>query len=350
MGKLENGAEGRGVKNKKGALIERWNRNEWKEHYAQVVACWQAGGKLKDMPSLPRHEGRWDLRGINLEIGGTRMEGRIDLSDGSSVGYTYGSRSKFVETQFCDTDLSFANLGGALFENCCFHNVILHAANSADVNDWGSSFCDVDFSKANLRGATLGLEGARYERVSFCRADLRDISCYRGYFVDCDFSNVRLEHIDFQVSHFVRCKFKGKLKQVWFRGYYAIPAHEEAYGETELNRMEDVDFSEAELWDVMFTDNCDLSRVIPPQDGEHVLFKDWTGTLQEAKKEVEQEWKGLFREEALQELDILSVHQNSMNILNLAFEERSICKAFPEPVQAQEFTQAFLDLLRRFSE
>jgi uncharacterized protein YjbI with pentapeptide repeats len=342
MGKLE---RGKSVVAKKQALIERWNRNEWKERYAQVVACWQAGERLSDVPSLPQHEGRWDLRGINLEIGGTRFAGQIGLSDGSSVEYTYGPRPKFVGAQFLDADLSFANLGGALFENCCFHNVTLYSANGADVNDWGSSFCEVDLSKANWRGATLGLEGARYKRVSFCWADLRDTRCYRGYFIDCDFSNARLEHIDFQVSHFVRCKFKGKLKQVWFRGYYAIPAHEDAYGKTEPNLMEDVDLSEAELWDVMFTDNCDLSRVIPPQDGKHIVFHDWMGTLKRVKQEVEKRWEGVFRSEALRHLDIYSVHTNAMNILNFAFEEELLRKGFLDSSLGEKFAHAFWDLL-----
>ncbi|MDY7077417.1 MAG: pentapeptide repeat-containing protein [Chloroflexota bacterium] len=326
-------------------LVERWSRQEWRGRYRQLLACWQARRELGQL-SLPQHAGRWDLRGINLEIE-SPVPGNIELPNGLVVDFVRGPRPIFKGVQFCDVDFSYANLGRAVFEGCSFSNVLLREANGSGVNDQGSTFQDVDLFKADWRNATLGLDGARYEQVSFQRTDLRRVHCYRGYFVDCDFSNARLEHVDFQVSHFVRCKFKGKLKRVWFRGYYALPNHEKTYGKTEFNLMKDIDFSEAELWDVVFTNNCDLSQVIPPQDGKHVLFRDWPGTLVEAWQEVEQKWEGVFREEAVRHLDNLGVHENPMRILNLDFEASLVRKGFPEPDRSEEFVQAFIDLLLR---
>jgi hypothetical protein len=85
---------------------------------------------------------------------------------------------------------------------------------------------------------------------------------------------------------------------------------ERKYGKTEVNAMRNVDLSEAELWDVGFNNGCDLSTVIPPQDGEHFLFHHWPQLLQEARNEVNMKWNGVFRESALL---WLSTHLNMVD-------------------------------------
>ena len=316
------------------------------ERYFKLRGCWLAGLDPTRFPTLLfRHDGRWDLRGISLDIS---LPKQIDLPGGQVFDVSkIQNRNLFHKVQFRDFDFSYANLDGAYFEDCLFENVLFQEARGYAVDDKGSVFRNVDFFKASWRGATLGFDGARYEHANFQHADLRGIRCYRGYFIDCDFSEAKLVDTDFRASHFIRCKFKGQLKKIWFRGYYSHTDDEATFGKTEPNPMEDVDFSEADLREVSFTGDIDLSRVIPPQDGKHILYQDWPGTLVKAQREVQNKWEGVFQEQALGKIRSLSMIKRSMNIVNLADIEEIAAIGFPDPSLVKEFCRQFADLLVR---
>ncbi|MFN8488138.1 MAG: pentapeptide repeat-containing protein [Caldilineaceae bacterium] len=334
---------------KKKSLIERWSQDQlWMGLYPEVIARLQTNGELGQL-ALPQYDGRWDLRGISLRVTGAQVPGEIELPEGMVFRFALGARPRFTNIQLRSIDFSYAQLDQAVFEHCYVEDVLFHNANGEGVTDPGSTFRNVDLSGARWRGATLGFDGTRYEAVNFQRSDLRNTLYYRGYFVDCDFSDANIQNVDFLASHFIRCRFGGKLRKVWFRGYYPGKNDEERFGKTESNPMEDVDFAEAVFTeDVVFANNIDLSRVIPPQDGKHKLFRNWQDTILLARQEVEQEWEGVFRREALRNIDyIFAVQKRKMNIENLDFIERLLVRYFPNPGQAKEFAQAFIDLLLR---
>lgn len=302
-------------------LVQRWQTEEGQRWRKQVIRRLQKRKDLSKQPFLQRHQGRWDLRGLDFSRKPWhRFTTEVEITSEYKAPFTFafGGKYTFKRTSFRDIDFSYANLGQANLERCHFENVLFHHTNYIGVRDSRCTFHQVDFYKADMRGATLGLHGARYEDVSFRRADMRRVSCYRGYFIKCDFSEARIEEVNFNASHFINCTFKGPLRGVWFRGYYAIPQDEKTFGKTEPNPMENVDFSEATLWDVMFSDGCDLSKVIIPQDGEHFLFHRWPQVLARAKEEVERNWEGVFKQEALGFLDVYAegAQNQDMYIIN----------------------------------
>jgi hypothetical protein len=109
--------------------------------------------------------------------------------------------------------------------------------------------------------------------------------------------------------------------------------------------MEDIDFSEATFWDVMFTTDCDLSRTIPPKDGQHLLIKDWPKARQAAMDIIDGEWNGVMRERGLRTLS--QIQNNPMTIISLPFERDLITKYYPDPATRAEFSQKLCDLLIR---
>jgi uncharacterized protein YjbI with pentapeptide repeats len=149
--------------------------------------------------------------------------------------------------------------------------------------------------------------GATYyfRKLKLADVDLSYADLGRATFHKCEFSNVLFQYADCSgwndsATHFTNnCRFKGELQGVWFRGYYSSPNLERRFGKTELNPMRNIDFSEAKLWDVGFNNGCDLSTVIPPQDGEHFLFDHWPKLLNMAQSEVSETWRGAFRESAM---------------------------------------------------
>ncbi len=342
------------MEQKREALVQRWQTEVGQLRREQVIHCLLKRKDLSKLPFLQRREGRWDLRGINFQKQPWHtVHTKVELPEKDLVfpfTLSLGGRYRFKKLRLEDVDFSWAHLGAAIFQQCHFRNVLFREANLSDWKDRASEFRQVDFYKADLRGATLGLDGARYEHVSFRRADMRRVSCYRGYFVNCDFSEARLEEVDFNASHFINCKFKGPLRGVWFRGYYATREDERRFGKTEPNPMENADFSEAVLWDVMFTNGCDLSKVIPPQDGEHFLLRDWPQVLAKAKEEVERNWEGVFKEEALPLLELMqkNAENQEMYIINRREFEHQVYTANITGVEEKRrFAVELVELLRK---
>jgi len=206
-------------------------------------------------------EGLVDCRGLSLPRG-------VDIS---------GAR-------FSEIDLSFSEMHGIHLERCRFAQVSLR---QVETSYWNERFCyfeDVDFSGAKMLDAALGMRPSTYNRVAFCDVDFSGAHIVCADFTSCDFSRAKLERLDFGGSRFVDCRFAGRLEEVWFNAYARFPSDRKLCGENSRNEMSGVDFSEAELWDVMFTGGIDLSTVVLPQDGSHLLFRRFDLVLKQASE------------------------------------------------------------------
>jgi fluoroquinolone resistance protein len=211
-------------------------------------------------------QGLLDLRGIPLSL-----EPGMELN----------------RVQIRDIDFSYAYFGHAILKQCVFEHVFLRGVENSRWNERGCRFVDVDFGEAKLRDAAIGIDGSIYERVSFQDADFSGAVFIRPQFKDCDFSNAKLRELDFNASNFVNCKFRGKLESVWFRKYYPSKSDEQRMGKAVPNEMRNVDFSDASLWDVVFTGGLDLSTVTVPKDGSHILLHHFDTALNRTRNEIE---------------------------------------------------------------
>jgi uncharacterized protein YjbI with pentapeptide repeats len=211
-------------------------------------------------------QGLLDLRGIPLSL-----EPGMELN----------------RSQIRDIDFSYAYFGHAILKQCVFEHVLLRGMENSRWNERGCRFVDVDFSEARLRNAGIGIDGSIYERVSFQGVDFTGAVFIRPRFTDCDFSNAKLRELDFNASNLVNCKFRGKLESVWFRRYYPSKSDEQRMGKAVPNEMWNVDFSDASLRDVVFTGGLNLSTVILPKDGSHVLLRHFDTSLNKTRNEIE---------------------------------------------------------------
>ena len=216
------------------------------------------------------------------------------------------------------TDLSYASLPNVSWWDCHFTNTLCRGADVRGSGMTNCTFLDVDFDDADLRGSMIGgcEEGAftEYTRCSFRRTDLRETIYEYPTFADCDFSNAKLGAVDFGWSRFTRCRFAGRLKGVWFRGTaaWASISDLERYRSQGIdpssivNRMEDVDFTEAYLDDVSFTQGIDLSTCKFPVGQGHIIVKDRHRTFAEMEDTIRASWHEPARSEALRALDIFT--------------------------------------------
>jgi uncharacterized protein YjbI with pentapeptide repeats len=245
----------------------RWTLGEGIKHGEALVKALRKESTLEH--HLLKHTTRTD-------------EGLIDLR-----GLSFGIGIELERVQFRDLDFSCSSFGRGIFRQCAFEGVLFREMDSRGWNERDCRFTDVDFYKANLRDAGIGIRGSTYLRVNFRGANFSGAHFYRGQFTDCDFSDARLKKIDFLASNFVNCKFRGRLDSVWFRRCYPHPAQEKRYGKAVPNEMRNVDFSEAELWGVTYTGGLDLSYVILPKDGHHVLFRHFDNALSKVRDIVD---------------------------------------------------------------
>ena len=251
-----------------------WSDPSGRQLAREVVARLRRGRPLTDL-GLGEHEGRIDLRGIPLP------QPRVSTRH-SATGLSVAELGDLVELRdldLHDLDLSDAQLPSLRLFSCRLENCRLIGASCADWRLWATEIRNSSLSSANLRAASLGAwyrgKGNLYERVDFSRADLRSASAPAATFVDCDFSDATFRKTDLGGSSFIRCRFRGELFEVTF----ADRAFESE--KTDPNRMEDVDFAEAELRWVEFR-RLDLERVNLPESSSHVRIDEYRCTLERA--------------------------------------------------------------------
>jgi uncharacterized protein YjbI with pentapeptide repeats len=218
------------------------------------------------------------------DITGRTDQGLIDLR-----GIPFSSLStqmRLENKSFSDIDFSYANFGFVLIKNCQFTNVILNNTIHQQWNERDCKFTDVDFSDVKFVNAALGIQGSIYHNAKFNNCNFTGSYFFHPQFTKCTFCNSKLKNIDFNASNFISCKFRGKLESIWFRRSYPIAGDDESRGIIFRNEMRDVDFSQASFWDVIFTGGLDLSTVILPKDGQHILVRNFYEALQNLEQKL----------------------------------------------------------------
>jgi hypothetical protein len=146
------------------------------------------------------------------------------------------------------------------------------------------------------------------------------------------------------------------LKDVWFRGSFAYDSDFETFGIPRKNNMFQVDFSDAQFDGVDFSDGCDLSTVIPPNDPWIYKFDNWPVFLSAIDKHLSLNFSGQELEEARIFVDSLKVHADDQEHYLLNFGEAGeICgedfaQRFKEVVLNANNRQAFEAIAERHGE
>jgi uncharacterized protein YjbI with pentapeptide repeats len=209
----------------------------------------------------------------NLKLMHTSIELTQDsLFDLRYIPLNFQTSERLSNTILNNIDFSNADLGSLIIENCTFQNCKLDNMKIKKWHEQGNKFEHSSFRNVKFYDSNIGLKGSTYNNVDFSNSDLRNVRFYYPQFKHCAFLNVILNKVDFNASNFMGCKFKGKIISVWFNKTYRFSKDEMRFGSALLNEM-DVDFSESTLWDVMFTGGIDLSKVVLPNDGMHMLVR-----------------------------------------------------------------------------
>jgi uncharacterized protein YjbI with pentapeptide repeats len=158
---------------------------------------------------------------------------------------------------FHDADLTFLRAaGGVLLEGSTFSNCRFRQADLKALSETQNVFAQCRFEKATFTGATLGGRTSRYKGCSFIDCVMSNVICSNAVFSECEFVGT-FKDIDFGASGFWDCTFKGTVQDIWIRGDYSFEMLRSIHRPVETV-LHHVDFIEATLSGVTFSDHCQL--------------------------------------------------------------------------------------------
>ncbi|UUC44159.1 pentapeptide repeat-containing protein [Flavobacterium cerinum] len=181
-------------------------------------------------------------------------------------------------------DFSESYFAGAWIEKTEFIDCIFDKTDFTNFSDHGNIFKGVLFERCKFTKAAMGYNGSKYENCIFRNCDFTRSVHTRTEYNNCEFINCKLKGIDFSGSSFEDCVFEGKIEDVWFRGGFPLQSDDSYFGKPRPNKMKNVSFEHAELIDLAISDNCDLSTIKMPLEGNYLLLDDWRERLSKLEK------------------------------------------------------------------
>lgn len=224
---------------------------------------------------------------------------------------------KFIKCNFTKSEFAHSNsiyrIENKVFVDCIFNETIFRA-----VADHGNKFHNCTFESINLKNAIMGYDSSCYTNCTF--KNVRFGSFIKPQFKDCRFINCNFYDVDCLASSFEHCTFVGKLDNVWFRGGFPTESMIKEFGYAKENKMQDVSFENATLHDVTFSDNCDLSTVLLPQQEHYLFFDNWNKQLNTIMREGTQNPSVAINKDIASFVEIYKVHSlcQKYYILNVA--------------------------------
>jgi uncharacterized protein YjbI with pentapeptide repeats len=256
------------------SLVKRWHTDEGKARAKRVLDALAVGLLPADL-GWGMIKGRLDLRGLPAPLPKRSNRREIDGRFVEELSESLTIRGASLS----NLDWSGAQLESLRMFDSTVSDCVFDTARCQDWRLWGCRFRDSRFVGTDLRDSALGPwwngRGNVYECVNFSRADLRRISCLAATFIDCDFTDAKLEKIDFQSSSFIGVTFAGKLREVifWDHGFRT--------GKPDPNPMQEVDFTNAQLEGVEFR-RLNLESVRFPRSADHLVVHNYRCVIERA--------------------------------------------------------------------
>lgn len=214
---------------------------------------------------------------INFEL----FEGKTDFRGLDLSNLT------IKKCDFDNVDFSFSNFKGTWLENTSFKNCLFNKVNFTEFSDHNIVLIDSKFYECNFSNSAIGYDGSIFKNCLFDSCKFKKSIFNRPKFIYVKFTNVIFKSIDFNASSFDHCNFQGELNDVWFKGGFQTEYEIQHFGKPQKNEMINVSFADAKLHDLTFSNDCDLSSVVIPLNGNYYKFDNWKSRLEFLKIEYE---------------------------------------------------------------
>lgn len=226
--------------NKNTEISSRWLIAEGLQLRNEIFHRLVANKPLHDL-KLGEFNKRIDLRGICVpEVSEHELPPFRNWRLQRLSGHLTFKNAVLEGMDFTGAKLPHLRFFNSRITDCCFDE-----ARCEDWRLWATDISSTTFAGADLYSVVLGPwyegRGNTHTSVNFQKADMSRLNSSTATYIDCDFSDAKLEKIDFESSGFIRCRFAGELREVvfWDHGFKT--------GKPDPNPTEDVDFSRAKL-------------------------------------------------------------------------------------------------------
>ena len=275
-------------------LTKRWLTDEGKQLRSNVIDCIRQKRSFESVGNLEKIDGRYDFRGIAFNESPEML--KVKSYEVAAKPLIFGG------LDLSRIDFSYADFRGTYWTKCNVTNSIFLKANFKNVEINASNFLNITFDKCNFGYGYLntrsGSESGTFIKVTFRECDLSKTIFHFPVVQNCIFENCKLYETNFDVSQFYDTKFVGLLDSVFFRG--RIEASPDFFSklfrpkrlDKIVNPMENVDFSEAELRGVSFSDGIDLGKCVFPDNGQYLFVENLQETYSKAKEIINESWEG----------------------------------------------------------
>ncbi|RZJ20170.1 MAG: pentapeptide repeat-containing protein [Acinetobacter sp.] len=246
-------------------LKQRWETEEGASLLKIVIKAIIKGRDLTEISSLKHHEGKIDLRGISLP---KEYERFFNYKTSKYIKWVDKS-IKFKSCKLDNIDFSYSDIQATSWEKCSFIACLFYQVDARTITFTACDFQDVIFKNTRFSYGYLNIRSGKlsgsFKNVSFIKSQFSETLFSFPIFDSCLFEDCNFYAADFDGSRFSNTKFKGVLNCPWFRKH-AKNEFEPNYFFNRIdkikfsNEMLNVDFSEATLEYVGFSDDLDLKN------------------------------------------------------------------------------------------
>jgi len=285
-------------------LIERWALvPELKSLVIKIDSLLSKGKFQSEIIPFKLIDGKLDLRGLN--ISGKELK-KVEIKN-----------ANFTFSSFADCWIE-----NSLFEKCYFEKV-----DFSSFSDHKNIFKECYFKSCKFSNASIGHGGSEFSNCEFEDCNFLKAIFVRAEFINVIFKNSRINNIDFNASSFENCSFEGELRNIWFRGGFPLESDISYFGVPKKNEMKNVSFINAELHDLTFSDNCDLSTIKIKYSDRYYVYDKWKERLSYLKSNI-LNWNEREKKEAEIFINVYSVHAKKQDwqIINIDDIERDYGK------------------------
>lgn len=235
-----------------------------------------------------------------------------------------------------DLDFSYSIFSNSRIHKSIFKNVLFNNTKFEKSTEHGNTFNNCSFNKTTISRVHFGYDGSQYNNCYFDYAKILSSIFIRAEFNYCFFSNIKINNVEFNASSFEYCTFSGLLNGVWFMGEFQVPKIDnKKFGKPRLNKMLNVDFNNAELKNLTFSSNCDLSTVILPKSGNYTLIDNLKEYIDEINKK-----------KALQSQSIQYEIEKFIKLKSRFPNQKNTIINFSELVERFKFSIEFVEFLK----
>ena len=187
-------------------------------------------------------------------------------------------------------------LKNSVFKGCHFEKCDLSEYTFTNCEFISCEFIKCKFAHAFI-GHNRGLKSGKYLNCTFKNSDFTNVNFRFPVIENCIFENCDLFETNFDGSRFKNTRFIGLLDSCFFRGHSIYARGFKFFLVKKIdfkvvpNLMQHVDFVEAKLVGVTFSDGIDLSTCVFPSGENYVFVRDLKNTMQNAAEIVSKEWK-----------------------------------------------------------